>query len=205
LYGRVWGCLHPFGRGCETSWRVLRRHPSDTSVLRATGMFCTRSSWSSSPALPGEDLFLVRLPHGQLCEHTARLLGVHLVLHAALMDNFADTSIGAHRGDPHVHSHRRVHHPRNIALRANWRARHAALMDHFADKSIWRVLRSPSRTIWPTSPPSTQHLCCALISVYCTRPSWTIPPTNHAGVYCGDPHGHFGCLMDCFASMLLDY
>jgi hypothetical protein len=163
LYGRVWGCLHPFGRGCETSWRVLRRHPSDTSVLRATGMFCTRSSWPSSPALPGEDPFLVRLPHGQRCEHTARLLGVHLVLHAALMDNFADTSIGAHRGDPQVHSHRRVHHPRNIALRANWRARHAALLDHFADMSIWRVLRSPSGTIWPTSPPSTQHLCCALI------------------------------------------
>jgi hypothetical protein len=59
LYGRVWGCLHPFGRGCETSWHVLRRHPSDTSVLRATGMFCTWASrgTSSCTATSGETRF----------------------------------------------------------------------------------------------------------------------------------------------------
>jgi hypothetical protein len=74
LYGRVWGCLHPFGRGCETYWDVPRQHPSDTSVWRAIGMFCTRSAWTCSLALPDEDLRLVRLPHGRLTEHAARLV-----------------------------------------------------------------------------------------------------------------------------------
>jgi hypothetical protein len=48
LYGYVWGCRHPFGRGCETCWPGLRWHRGH-SVLRAIGMFCTRTPRTTSP------------------------------------------------------------------------------------------------------------------------------------------------------------
>jgi hypothetical protein len=52
-----------FGRLCETCWCVLRRHHGHFK-LHVIGMLCTRSSWTCSPTLPGEDLRLVRLRLG---------------------------------------------------------------------------------------------------------------------------------------------
>jgi hypothetical protein len=70
-------------------------------------------------------------------------------------------------------------------LRANWRTLHAALMVHFTDKSI--LARTVVALMDNLVDESTIYatLCCVLIGVLCTRPSWTIPPTNHIGVYCG--------------------
>jgi hypothetical protein len=58
-------------------------------------------------------------------------------------------------------------------LRANWRVLHAALIDNFADKSILASSAVALTDIFADKSAAHFTLCCGLIGVYCTRPSWT--------------------------------
>jgi hypothetical protein len=67
--------------GCARLVGVFFGGSADTSVWRAIVMFCTRSPWTSSLTLPGEDLRLVRLR-----------LGIFASLRTSLRDLWACSS-----------------------------------------------------------------------------------------------------------------